>query len=173
MRCEEASELTSRTARRAGKDSQALIVVFCHIQGLATPEEALFVAVQLARVHRGGACLSTLARSLAAAAGSRLTALETSPGCSPSASKRCVPTRACPASPRPAHRSLVSRRLQDTIKVEPRDFDKEPAEAIREEIHRRYANRVRRLFFLGSFRLSTLSRCLPNSGWQTGGSSPS
>ncbi|BGO98730.1 DNA-directed RNA polymerase III complex subunit Rpc25 [Rhodotorula toruloides] len=31
---------------------------------------------------------------------------------------------------------------KDTIKVEPRDFDKEPAEAIREEIHRRYANKV-------------------------------
>ncbi|BGP39290.1 DNA-directed RNA polymerase III complex subunit Rpc25 [Rhodotorula kratochvilovae] len=31
---------------------------------------------------------------------------------------------------------------KDTIRVEPRDFSKDPAEAIREEIHRRYANRV-------------------------------
>ncbi|GAA5994435.1 DNA-directed RNA polymerase III subunit RPC25 [Rhodotorula paludigena] len=31
---------------------------------------------------------------------------------------------------------------KDVIRVEPRDFHKDPAEAIREEIHRRYANRV-------------------------------
>ncbi|GAA6019056.1 hypothetical protein JCM10207_006302 [Rhodosporidiobolus poonsookiae] len=31
---------------------------------------------------------------------------------------------------------------KDTIRVEPRDFHKEPADAIKEEIHRRYANRV-------------------------------
>lgn len=32
--------------------------------------------------------------------------------------------------------------LQDTIRVEPRDFSKDPIDAIREGIHRRYANRV-------------------------------
>lgn len=31
---------------------------------------------------------------------------------------------------------------RDTIRVEPRDFGKEPAVAIKEEIHRRYANKV-------------------------------
>ena len=31
---------------------------------------------------------------------------------------------------------------QDTIRVEPRDFAKPPAEAIKEEIHRRYSNKV-------------------------------
>ncbi|GAA5852630.1 hypothetical protein JCM5353_005885 [Sporobolomyces roseus] len=31
---------------------------------------------------------------------------------------------------------------KDTIKVEPRDFAKPPAEAIKEEIHRRYSNKV-------------------------------
>ncbi|GAA6059858.1 hypothetical protein JCM10212_007063 [Sporobolomyces blumeae] len=31
---------------------------------------------------------------------------------------------------------------KDTIKVEPRDFSKDPAQAIQEEIHRRYANKV-------------------------------
>lgn len=31
---------------------------------------------------------------------------------------------------------------QDTIRVEARDFHKDPVDAIREEIHRRYANKV-------------------------------
>lgn len=33
--------------------------------------------------------------------------------------------------------------LQDTIKVEPKDFGKDPVDAIKEEIHRRYANKVK------------------------------
>ncbi|SGY97200.1 BQ5605_C035g11388 [Microbotryum silenes-dioicae] len=37
-------------------------------------------------------------------------------------------------------------RLNDTIRVEPRDFGKDPVVAIREEIQRRYANKVRSQF---------------------------
>lgn len=32
--------------------------------------------------------------------------------------------------------------VQDTIRVQARDFGKDPAEAIKQEIHRRYANKV-------------------------------
>lgn len=37
---------------------------------------------------------------------------------------------------------LPSTPEQDTIRVEARDFHKDPVDAIREEIHRRYANKV-------------------------------
>lgn len=62
------------------------------------------------------------------------------------------------SSPPPISSAELMKELEDTIRVEARDFGKPIHQALREEINRRYANRVRP--FLPSHTLIT------NEGWE-------